>query len=135
MTESILTNTKKMLGLEADDDSFDLDVITHINGVFSTLNDFGVGPADGFMITDATETWDTYLGAEVNLNNVKQYMYLKVRLAFDPPSTSYLITALQELAKELEWRITLGRDKLTYVSPVPAVVYYEVFDGVILQEL
>jgi hypothetical protein len=110
MSDSILNSTKKVLGIEADYSAFDLDILMHINSVFTTLNQLGVGPVSGFMIEDAEPTWFDFLGANVNLNSVKSYVYLRVRLLFDPPSTSYHLTAIKEQVKELEWRLNVAVD-------------------------
>lgn len=125
MEDSILTSVKKILGIGPDDESFDLDVLTHINSVFSTLNQLGVGPAAGFMIEDAVPTWSDFLGPDPRLNSVKSYVYLKVRVLFDPPATSFGIDALNEQAKELEWRLNVA------VETPDSVVYPEtlVLDG------
>lgn len=122
MSNSILTSTKKVLGIDADYDAFDDDIIMHINSVFFTLNQLGVGPAAGYMIEDATETWDAFIGADPNLNAIKTYVYLRVRLLFDPPTTSYVITALNEQVKELEWRLNVYREETAWVDPDPPVV-------------
>jgi hypothetical protein len=108
MADSILNTIKKMLGIEPDYAAFDMDVITGINAVFGTLKDLGIGPDEGFMILDADAVWTDFLPNDedrITLNTVKSYIYLRVRLAFDPPGTSYLITSLQEQAKEIEWRL------------------------------
>ena len=110
MIQSILESTKKILGIEAEYTPFDVDIITHINSVFSTLNQLGIGPANGFMIEDAAPTWDDFLGDDPRFNAVKSYVYLRVRLLFDPPTTSYLMTALNEQVKELEWRLNVQVD-------------------------
>jgi hypothetical protein len=107
LSNSILISTKKILGMEADYKDFDLDIVTHINSVFSTLTQLGVGPVDGFMIKDETPEWAAFIGDNKLLNPVKTYAYLRVRLLFDPPTTSYLITALTEQVKELEWRLNV----------------------------
>ena len=122
MSSSILTSTKKILGIDADYTAFDSDIITHINSAFSTLAQLGIGPIDGFMIEDATATWDAFLGSDMNLNSVKSYVYLRVRLLFDPPTTSYLITSLNEQLKEIEWRLNVYREETSYGLPVPTVV-------------
>lgn len=110
MSNSILTSTKKILGVEADYTAFDLDILTHINSVFSTLTQLGVGPVDGFMIEDDTAEWASFIGDNKLINSVKTYTYLRVRLLFDPPTTSYLITALENQVKELEWRLNVVVD-------------------------
>jgi hypothetical protein len=114
---SILTSTKKILGIVEADENFDLDVLTHINAVFSTLNQLGIGPEDGYMIEDKTATWDAFLGSDKRLNSVKTYVYLRVRLLFDPPTTSYLISSLQEQLKEIEWRLNVYREGTAWTNP------------------
>lgn len=122
MSESILRSTKKILGLDADYTAFDHDIITHINTALSILNQLGVGPVDGYMIEDASTTWDLFLGDDVNLNTVKSYVYLRVRLLFDPPTTSYMITAMQDQLRELEWRLSMYRESTGWVDPNPVVL-------------
>lgn len=118
MGASILATTKKILGIAEDYTAFDLDIVTHINSVFSTLQQLGIGPATGFAIEDAAPTWEDYLGTDLQLNSIKTYIYLRVRLLFDPPPTSYGINALQEQVKELEWRLSTYRESGT----IPAYV-------------
>ena len=122
MSNSILTSTKKILGIDDDYTAFDLDIITHINSAFVTLTQLGIGPTNGFMIEDATTTWDAFLGSDIRLNSVKSYVYMRVRLLFDPPTTSYLITALNEQLKELEWRLNVGREETEWVDPTPTTI-------------
>lgn len=104
--ESILDTTKKMLGLGVDYDAFDVDIITHINSVFFTLQQLGVGPPEGYTIEDSTKQWPWFTGA-TNINAVKSYMYLKVRLLFDPPNTSYALDSMTKMALEYEWRLNV----------------------------
>ena len=85
MDESILTSIKKLLGIPEDHEHFDVDIIMHINSVFMILTQLGIGPDDGFKITDKLTTWNEYLPDGANIESVKSYMYLKVRLLFDPP--------------------------------------------------
>jgi hypothetical protein len=118
MTESILESTKKTLGLEADYIAFDPDVILHINSVFSTLHQLGIGPEDGFAIEDASAVWSEFLDGDLRLNSVKTYIYLRVRLLFDPPTTGYHVEALKEQAKELEWRLNVVREGDVYPLPI-----------------
>ena len=107
---SILTDTKKLLGIEEEYTVFDPDVIIHINSVFSILNQLGVGPENGFSITDSTSTWEDFLGGdEPKLNMVKSYMYAKVRLMFDPPSGAHK-EALEHTCNELEFRLNVQVD-------------------------
>lgn len=119
MEASILTSTKKILGLAEDYTAFDLDVITHINTAFSTLTQLGVGPATGFMIEDDTAVWSDFIVDDYQNNSVKSYVYLRVRQIFDPPSTSYLITAYDNQIKELEWRLNVHREETQWVDPDP----------------
>lgn len=123
MSDSILISTKKILGIEAAYTAFDVDILTHINSVFSTLHQLGIGPVDGYVILDDQATWDLYLLNDPRINSVKSYMYLRVRLLFDPPTTSYLITSLKEQAQELEWRLNVVREGDLYplepTEPLP----------------
>lgn len=128
MSDSILNSIKKVLGMTDDYTAFDLDVVMHINSVFSTLHQLGVGPDNGFMIEDATATWDTFLGDDPLLNQVKSYMYLRVRLLFDPPATSYLIQASERQASEMEWRMNVYVENKK--ASVPGLTYpVVVLDG------
>jgi hypothetical protein len=120
MEESILKSTKKILGLDADYTPFDLDVITHINAAFSILNQLGIGPVDGFTVNDESATWDQYSAPDNQLNLVKTYVYLKVRILFDPPGTSFLLESANNQTKEYEWRLsTLREDEIPPFDPVP----------------
>jgi len=129
METSILTSTKKILGIAEDYTVFDLDIITHINSAFSTLTQLGVGPAQGFMITDAAAEWDSFIAEDVQYNPVKSYVFLRVRQLFDPPSTSYLITAVEKQIQELEWRLNVHREGLDWVDPDPPPLYSDYPDG------
>jgi hypothetical protein len=119
MDQSILNSTKKILGLDPDYTAFDQDVITHINSAFATLTQLGIGPVDGFMIEDATPSWSDILGNDLGLNMVKTYVYLKVRMVFDPQSTRYTIAAMTTQISELEWRMNIHREDIAWVSPFP----------------
>lgn len=104
---SILTTTKKLLGIEEGYHQFDQDIIVYINNAFFTLMQLGVGPSMGFSISDETASWESFFGDRKDLEVVKTYVYLKVRLAFDPPQTSYLIDAIKNQCSELEWRMNV----------------------------
>jgi hypothetical protein len=119
---SILTSVKKVLNVDATYTAFDEDILMHINSVFSTLTQLGVGPATGFAIEDDTATWDAFLGTDPRLNNVKTYVCLRVRMLFDPPTTSYLIDAMKEQIRELEFRMNVYREETAWVDPDPAPV-------------
>jgi hypothetical protein len=129
MEASILTSTKKILGIAEDYTVFDLDIITHINSAFSTLTQLGVGPPQGFMITDATAQWDSFIANDSQYNPVKSYVFLRVRQLFDPPSTSYLITAVEKQIQELEWRLNVHREGLDWVDPNPPPINPDYPDG------
>lgn len=117
--DSILDSVKKVLGIDKDYDVFDVDILMHINSVFATLNQLGVGPEAGYSIEDASPTWSDYLGDDLRLNNVKTYVYLRVRMLFDPPTTSYLLNAYEKQIQEAEWRINVTRESETYTPPEP----------------
>jgi hypothetical protein len=119
--DSILTSTKKVLGIDESYTAFDVDILMHINSVFVTLNQLGVGPAVGFAIEDETTTWDAFLGTDLRLNNVKSYIYLRVRMLFDPPATSYLIEAMKTQILELEYRMNYYREETAWVDPDPVI--------------
>lgn len=118
MADSILNSTKQILGIPVDYLAFDLMVKTHINSTLATLTDLGVGPAGGFAIADDTETWDD-LGLTVKqINMVPTYVFLKVKLLFDPPSTSFHLEALKEQIREHEFRLQQSAESLIPL-PVP----------------
>lgn len=122
MEESILKSTKKILGLADDYTPFDLDVITHINAAFSILNQLGVGPEEGFSITDDSTTWNEYVVPANQLHLVKTYVFLKVRILFDPPGTSFLISAMTDQIKEYEWRLNVFRETELATYPPDTMV-------------
>lgn len=105
--DSILVSIKKMLGISEDVKIFDADIIIHINSVFMILNQLGVGPSKGFSITDATSTWSEFIPNESSIEAVKSYVYLKVRLLFDPPTSSAAIESYNKMIAEFEWRINV----------------------------
>lgn len=109
--ESILTSIKKLLGITEDYEHFDADIIMHINSVFMILNQLGVGPEKGFSISDETATWNDYLPDATNLEAVKSYMHLKVKLLFDPPLSSSVMESMQHMISELEWRLNVQAEQ------------------------
>lgn len=109
---SILTSVKKMLGIAEEYDHFDSDIIMHINSVFAILTQLGVGPKEGFFIEDDTTSWSDFIQSNSLLNPVKSYMYLKVKLLFDPSISSSVIESTNRLISELEWRINVAADKV-----------------------
>ncbi len=122
MEESILTSTKKILGIPAEDTTFDLDVMTHINSAFSDLYDLGVGPANGFVIEDESTNWDAFVDDVPALARVKTFVYLKVRLLFDPPQTSFHIAAMERQITEAVWRLSVHREHTAWADPSPPAV-------------
>lgn len=105
--ESILASTKKLLGIEDAYTHFDGDIILNINSTFMTLNQLSIGPSTGFRITDRDDVWADVLLDRNDLEAVKIYIYLKVRLVFDPPQTGYLVEAISKQCAELEWRLNV----------------------------
>jgi hypothetical protein len=111
--DSILDSVKQVLGLGTSDTAFDVDVTMHINSVLVSLQQLGVGPAEGFRVSDRTDVWSDYIsGGTLLLENVRSYIAIKVRLIFDPPATSFAIDALQRMAQELEFRINVNAEVL-----------------------
>ena len=105
MDESILTSIKKLLGIPEDYEHFDQDIIIHINSVFMILNQLGVGPTEEFTITDKTAVWSDFISDNKKIESVKTYVYMKVRLLFDPPLSSAVMECMNRMISELEWRL------------------------------
>lgn len=105
---SILYSIKKLLGIMPDYKQFDTDIIMHINSVFMVLNQLGVGPDKGFRITDSTSKWTDYISDTDNLDAVKSYIHLKVKIMFDPPLNGTVMEAHKQMIAELEWRLNIG---------------------------
>lgn len=113
--ESILTSIKNLLGIVEEQKDFDIQIIIHINSVLAFLTQIGVGPKEGFSIQDDSAAWTDFIpeGGQ-KLEAIKSYIYMKVRLMFDPPTSSPLIENMNKLISELEWRISVS------VDPPPA---------------
>jgi hypothetical protein len=127
---SILKSVKKALNVPTDYAAFDTDVLMHTNSVFSTLNQLGVGPELGFMIEDDSAIWADLLGNDPRLNHIKTYIFLRVRMLFDPPSTGFHTQAMQEQIRELEWRINAQREETEWTDPEPfALSGQTILDG------
>jgi len=112
--DSILDTTKKALGLISEYTAFDTDILMHINSVFSTLAQLGIGPEEGFSIEDKDAVWADFLGEDKRLNSVKSYMYLRVRMLFDPPATSFVQDSMKKQIEEFEWRLNVHREGLAH---------------------
>lgn len=112
MEKSILDTIKAMLGLADTYEAFDNELVSHINSALFIVGQLGIGPSEGFRITDSHEEWSNLLGPVKDLESVKTFVYLKVRETFDPPMNSFILTALQNQAQELAWRINAQVDNL-----------------------
>ena len=109
--DSILTSVKKLLGPAEEYEHFDPDIIMHINSALATLTQLGVGPEEGFMITDKTAVWSDFIGDDLLLNLVPTYVYLKVKLGFDPPTTAAVLESFQRQASQYEWRLNVAAER------------------------
>lgn len=111
--DNILSSIKKLLGIPTEETAFDSDIIMHINSVFMILNQLGIGPSDGFTISDDYALWSDFIPDGQNLDLVKSYMYMKVRLMFDPPSSSAVLSAMEKSISEFEWRLNVQAETKT----------------------
>lgn len=110
MDESILNSVKKLLGIEESYNQFDADILMHINSVLMILRQLNVGPQSGYEITGAEETWSDFLGNDtVKFQAVKTYLYMRVRMMFDPPTGS-VAESTKNIINELEWRLNVEAD-------------------------
>jgi len=116
---SILDGVKKICMLDPSYTVFDDVILMHINAVFSTLQQLGIGPDAGFMIEDNTVTWDAFVGTDLTENSIKTYMGLRVKMLFDPPTTSFVIDAMNQQIQEFEWRISTNREGVSWTDPDP----------------
>lgn len=107
--ESILSSMKKLLGIVPEYTAFDDQILLYINSAFSTLHQLGIGPEEGYEIVDKNSTWDDIV-LEPRFNFIKSYIGMKVHLMFDPPTSSFALTALQDQIKEYEWRIVQEKE-------------------------
>lgn len=128
MYDSILTSIKKLLGIAEDYHHFDTDLIMHINTVFMILHQMGVGPEEPFSIEDDTATWDDFLDGKNDLAAVKNYIALKVRLVFDPPTASAHMQAITEAIKEYEWRLYSAESSKNFDPDKIADLYGDLSD-------
>ena len=108
--ESILTSIKKLLGITEEDDSFDMDITMLINSAFVALQQLGVGPSEGFVIEDDLATWVEFLPNDTAINTVRHYIWLKVKMVFDPPTSSFVMDAIKHEIAEDEWRLMVYAD-------------------------
>ena len=108
LNESVLLSIKKMLGPTYDEESFDTDIIIHINSCFTTLRQLGIGPANGYRITTKDNKWVDFIKDDEMLDSVKTYVYIKTKLVFDPPLNASLLASFEKQASELEWRLNVS---------------------------
>lgn len=109
--DSILDSVKKTLGYEPDYHDFDVDIIVYINMALATLTQLGVGKPEGFRIQSQSETWEQFVQGAENLEMVRAYVCMKVRMLFDPPSNSFVMDAYKNQCSELEWRLNVQVDR------------------------
>ena len=107
---SILTSVKKMLGITKEYDAFDADIIMHINSVFDILTQLGVGPKEGFVIEDDGTEWSDFIDDINIIQSVKSYVFLKVKMIFDPPTNGITAESYKNQIAEFEWRLNVSRD-------------------------
>lgn len=119
---SILGNIKKMLGVDVNDDAFDVDIMIHINSVFMSLNQLGVGPENVFSISGYAEVWTDFLADTTKVSAIKSYIYQKARLLFDPPTSSTLLDAITRQITEFEWRLNVQAEQGLYTIPPVVIV-------------
>ena len=105
--DSILTSIKKLLGIAEDYEHFDQDLIIHINSVLSVLTQLGVGPSEGFSIKDENATWNDFIPEDKRLSSIRSYVYMKVKLLFDPPLSSSVMESMNRMISEFEWRLNV----------------------------
>lgn len=108
--DSVLTTVKQMLGITKDYTAFDIDIIVHINSAFMTLNQLGVGPEEGFTISGDKEAWNSFTRDPKLLEMSKLYVFYKTRLGFDPPTSSFVVEAIKNSIRELEWRLNVAAE-------------------------
>lgn len=110
--DHIIPSIKKMLGLSEENTPFDTDVVIHINSALMKLCQLGVGPKEGFTVTDYNQTWSDFLTNNIKLGAVKTYVYLQVKMLFDPPSNSIIMDAMKQQAEEIGWRLNVHAESV-----------------------
>ncbi len=117
MEESILKSIKTSLGTDPEDNTFDVELISHINGALTIVNQLGVGPDDGFRITGPEQTWEDILDGRKDLELVKTVVYLRTKLVFDPPQNAFLVAAIEKQIEEYDWRIEANSIPISVTIP------------------
>lgn len=108
--DSILLSIKRLLGIDLICEDFDDEIVIHINSVLVILSQLGVGPPGGFIVTDTSQTWSMFAGGRTDIEFIKTYVFMKVKLIFDPPQSSSAIESMNRVISELEWRINVAVD-------------------------
>lgn len=108
--DSILLSIKRLLGIDLICEDFDDEIVIHINSVLVILSQLGVGPPGGFNVTDTSQTWSMFAGGRTDIEFIKTYVFMKVKLIFDPPQGSSAIESMNRVISELEWRINVAVD-------------------------
>ena len=114
MSDSILDSIKKLIGTSEEYDVFDSDLIMHINSAFMILCQIGIGPSTPFRIYDRFSTWQDFLPDRDHYQSVIDYVYLRCKLIFDPPSSSFVLSSYKEQLSELEWRLNVMAETPTW---------------------
>jgi hypothetical protein len=125
MEQSILKSTKKVLGIDPADTSFDQDILTHINAAFSHLQQLGIGPEIGFFIEDDSKEWSDFLNEETPtpiVSAVKTNVFLHVRVVFDPPQLQHVMAAMERQIQESDVRLNMLREATEWTNPDPDLV-------------
>ncbi len=112
MDDSILNTIKILIGIEADDTAFDMNIIVLINSAIMTLRQLGIGPPNGFTISDSSSKWFDYIPDINTYESVKEYIHLKVALIFDPPTSSYVLEEMKRQLLEIEWRLKIEKEEI-----------------------
>ena len=110
MEDSILNSIKDMLGPDSSDEVFDNEILIHINTALSVLTQLGVGPSEGFSVTDEDTSWQEFLGNAKDIEMAKSFVFMKVKMVFDPPANSFTLTAMEKACDELAWRLSIATD-------------------------
>lgn len=108
--DSILLSIKRLLGIDLICEDFDDEIVIHINSVLVILSQLGVGPPGGFIVTDTSQTWSMFAGGRTDIEFIKTYVFMKVKLIFDPPQSSSAIESMNRVISELEWRTNVAVD-------------------------
>lgn len=116
--DSIFDCIKKLLNVDVEDFGFDMDIIMHINSALMVLTQIGIGPVEGFVITDNTSKWQDFIGNSIKLEAIRTYIYLKVKLVFDPPASTTVLDAMSRSVTEFEWRLNVQADPIPVTEEV-----------------